>query len=163
MAFSNFYNIDLRRIARWNLPRIHRKPKRLARVYAMIYAVSEVFQQLLRFRKQKLYQLMITPQVCYLERLLNDRWDFTQRRIRIVDGIDKPPFYIYQKAELKPKYIRLRSENRPKYIYTSGESGTLQDDFIIKVPMGLPFDHNEMRSLVTVYKLAGTKFKIQIV
>lgn len=99
----------------------------------------------------------------YLEKLLNDRYDFTLRRIYIDDGVDKPPFYIFQPAELKPKYIRQRSENVPKRIYTGGESGSLTDDFIVFTPAGLVFETPEMTSLVKAYKLAGTKFKIQTI
>lgn len=161
--FSTFYNIDLKKAVRWNVPRSKRYPKRLAKLYALTYAASQIFQQLLRFRKQKLYQLEITSQVCYLERLLNDKWDYTLRRIRIVDGIDHPPFYIYRNNELKPKYIRRKIENAPRYIYTRGESGVLSDDFVVKVPMGIAFDYDEMRSLLNAFKLGGIKFKIQIV
>ncbi|MBS0647401.1 MAG: hypothetical protein JSR97_12550 [Verrucomicrobia bacterium] len=92
---------------------------------------------------------------------MNDRYDSTLRRIYIDDGQEKPPFYIFQRPELKPKFIYKNTENRPKYIYTSGESGNLTDDFVIYVPMGLAFEEPEMVSLVKVYKLAGTKFKIQ--
>jgi len=136
-------------------------PERLHRTRLLLFlkfivsGVVFLYQDLLRFRKQKLYELMITPQVCYLERLLNDRYDFTQRRIFITDGIDKPPFYIFQEAELKPKYLGKAT------IYTAGESGVLQDDFIIYVPFALAFEEAEMRSLAKVYKLAGTQFKIQ--
>jgi hypothetical protein len=161
--FASFYNIDLKKLSRISLPKSKRKAKRLARIYAAIYAASEVFQQLMRFRKAKLYQLMITPQVCYLERLLNDRWDFTQRRIRIVDGSDKPPLFIYQEAEEKPVFIYQEEENQPVFIYTEGESETITDDFIIQVPVAVSFDINEMKSLVKAYKLAGTKFNIQII
>ena len=113
------------------------------------------------YRTAKLYHLLITPQKCYLEKLLNDRYDFTLRRIYIDDGIDKTPPYLYQHAELKPKYIRQASEATPVWFYTSGESGSYRDDFIIYAPLALTFADLEMSSLVKVYKLAGTKFKIQ--
>jgi len=163
MSFSSFYNIDLKTAARWNVPRAKRAPKRLARIYAAIYAAIQIFQQLLRFRKQKLYQLMITPQVCYLRRALNDRWDFTQRRIRIVNSADKPPVFIYQEEEDKPVFIYQEDENKPVFIYTEGESEAITDDFIIQVPIAVQFDINEMKSLMREYKLGGTKFNIQII
>lgn len=157
----NFYDISIKALTRWNVPRSKRLPKRMARLYAMVSAASEVFQQLLRYRKAKQYQLMITPQVCYLERLLNDRYDFTERRIHIVDGVDKPPTYFFRRDELKPVYFFKRSENKPIYLYTRGESGALTDDFVVLVPAAIAFEEAEMRSLVTAYKLAGTIFKIQ--
>lgn len=158
----NLYNIDYPELTKAATPAYIRKSRLQAFLQVLISGVVVLYQDMLRLRTQKLYELMITPQVCYLERLLNDRFDFTLRRIRVVDGIDKPPYYIYQQPELKPKYVRNRAEATPaQYIYTAGESSSVQDDFVVLVPLALAFGEEEMRSLVKAYKLAGTKFKIQ--
>lgn len=158
---NKIYDIDFRKVVRWNLRRKKRKPRILALLNAMAKPVTLIHQDFLKYRKAKLYQLMITPQKCWLERLLNDRYDFTQRRIYIDDGVDHPPTYIYQDAELKPLFLRQAQEDKPVTIYTSGESGDLKDDFVIYVPVDIDFEDAEMTSLVKAYKLAGTKFKIQ--
>lgn len=152
---DKIYDIDFDKVVRWNLRRKKRMPRILALLNAMTKAIVLLYQDFLTFRKAKLYQLMITPQKCYLERLLNDRYDFTQRRIYIDDGVDYPPTYIYVAAELKPIYLGTTT------IYTAGESGDLKDDFVVYVPYDLVFEDAEMVSLVRAYKLAGTKFKIQ--
>ena len=120
-----------------------------------------LYQDFLRFRNAKNYELKITPQVCYMQKLLNDRFDFINRRIIIVDGLDKPPTFIYKVAEIKPVFIYLNSQSLPHFIYTSGESSDIHDDFIIQIPMVINFDAAEMISLTKVFKLAGAKFKIQ--
>jgi len=158
---SKIYDIDFGKVVRWNLRRKKRKPLILALLNAMAKPVVLLYQDFLKYRKAKLYQLMITPQKCWLERLLNDRYDFTQRRIYIDDGVDYPPVYIYQHDELKPIFLRQAQEDSPVIIYTSGESGDFKDDFVIYVPGDLVFEDAEMTSLVKAYKLAGTKFKIQ--
>jgi len=159
---EKIYDIDFGKVVRENLRRKKRKPRIMALLNALAKPVVLIHQDFLRYRQAKIYQLLITPQKCYLERLLNDRYDFTQRRIYIKDGIDKPPTFIYQSAELKPLYIYNRSEGKPKkYIYTAGESGDLKDDFIVFVPMDISFESAEMVSLIKGFKLAGTKFKIQ--
>ncbi|RYZ24637.1 MAG: hypothetical protein EOP49_45735 [Sphingobacteriales bacterium] len=160
---DRIFNIDYDKLIAWLVPRRIRKVRLHRYLRIVVSGVNFLYQDFRRFRKAKLYELMITPQVCYLERMLNDRYDFTQRRIVIVDSQDKPPFYIYQHAELKPKFISRTTENKPKFIYTAGESGLLQDDFVVLVPAAVSFNANEMRSLVKRYKLAGTRFKIQIV
>ncbi len=157
----NIYNIDYSKLIGWLTPQELRKNKLRRLLNIMVAPVVVVYQLFLLYRTAKLYQLKITPQKCYLELLLNNRYDFTLRRIYIDDGVDRPPFYIFQNAELKPKFIRQRSENLPARIYTSGESGSIADDFIVFVPLGLVFEEPEMTSLIKVYKLAGTKFKIQ--
>jgi hypothetical protein len=149
------YDIDFGRMVRWNLRRKKRLPRTLAFLNAMAQPVVIIYQEFLKYREAKLYQLMITPQKCWLERLLNDRYDFTQRRIYIDDGVDQPPTYIYQSTELKPLYLG------SKIIYSGGESGDLKDDFVVFVPLDLVFENAEMTSLVKQFKLAGTKFKIQ--
>lgn len=158
---AKIYDIDYSKMVKWLTPPKMQGVDFLKFAGYLVVPVVWIYQSFKLFRSAKLYQLMITPQKCYLERLLNDRYDFTLRRIYIDDGIDKLPFYIFKDAELKPKYIYLNSEATPKYIYTSGESGSMADDFIIFVPLGLVFEEPEMISLVKAYKLAGTKFKIQ--
>lgn len=138
-----------------------RRPRFLAFATALVRPLESVRQSLLRFKAAKEYHLTITPQVCYLERLLNTRYDRRDRRIFIADGIDRPPLYIYARAENKSVFIYTRGEDQPVAVYTRGESTYLLDDFIIWVPDSLDFDESEMTSLVKVYKLAGTKFKIQ--
>ncbi len=155
------YDIDYAKLIGWLTPQELRKNKLRRFLNIMVAPVVVLYQLFLLYRTAKLYQLKITPQKCYLKLMLNNRYDFTMRRIYIDDGVDKPPYYIFQHAELKPKFIRKRSENAPVRIYTSGESGSIADDFIVFVPLGLVFEEPEMISLVKVYKLAGTKFKIQ--
>ena len=129
----------------------------------LITPVSILHQRFLLYRNAKNYQLFITPQVCFLERLLNDGFDFTLRRIRIVDAIWYLPTYIYQEAELKPVAIYQEAEFNPVYLYTENEAGEFKDDFVVKVPAGLVFNENEMRGKLDAYKLAGTHYKIQVV
>lgn len=157
----SIYDIDIIKATRWNIRRKYRKPRILALLNAMAYPVSVIYNDLLVYRSAKLYQLMITGQKCWLERLLNDRYDYTQRRIYIDDSVDKSALYIYKHAELKPRWIYRHSENKPVYLYTNGESGENKNDFIVFVPMSLAFDVNEMSSLVKSFKVAGTKFRIQ--
>ena len=157
------YNIIYSKLTTWLTPAILRKTKFLAWVAILITAVQFIYQNLLRFRTQKLYELAITPQVCYLQKLLNDRYDYVQRRIVITDAIDQSPIYFFVRSEIKQKYFYARSENKPTYFFTRGESGTLKNDFIVRVPAGIVFQLAEMTSLIQTYKMASKKFAIQIV
>jgi hypothetical protein len=155
------YDINFGKLVEWLVPPILRRPKMVAWLAALVSPVTKLYQQFLRYRAQKLYELAITPQVCYLERLLNDKYDFIERRIRIEDGLDKLPTFYFVRGELKPVHMYRRSEDAPTILYTRGESGDIKDDFIILVPMDISFIELEMRTLVIAYKLAATKFKIQ--
>ena len=158
---TKIYNINYNTVVEWLLPIPLRKTRLLAWMKLMATPFIIVYNNILRFRTARLYELKITPSKCYLEQMLRDRYDFSQRRIFISDGIDKPPFYIFQNDELKPKYLRKIIEGNPVRIYTSGESGTIGDDFIVFVPKDINFELAEMTSLIKAFKLSGTKFKIQ--
>lgn len=161
---NRIYDIDIFKMAGWLTPGRIKQPRLLNWIRSLLYPFTLLYISFLKYRKDKLYQLSITPQVCYLTKLLNDRYDYTRRRITVVDSVDKDPVYIYRNDELKPKYIFKKVENRPKYIYTNGESGLIRDDFIIKMPVALflaGLNTRELISLVNVYKLGGTKFKLQ--
>lgn len=158
---SEFYNIQFNDLVAERIPPRLRQPRLLAFVSALSGEVNREYQLFRLNRQSNLYKLVITPQVCYLEKLLNDRYDFTQRRIYIKDGNDKPPTYVYRDDELKPLPLYQDLENLPVYLYTDGESGDMSDDFVVWVPVSIDFEEAEMSSLVKAYKLAGTKFKIQ--
>lgn len=158
---DRIYDIDYTKLVGWLTPEDLRKSRLLRFVAILISPVVVLYQGFLRYRKAKLYELHITPAVAHLELLLNDYYDLTERRIYIDFPVDKSPLYIYQSAELKPLFIYQRSENKPVFLYTSGESGDNKNDFIIYVPLSIPFELAEMISLVKKFKMPGTKFKIQ--
>lgn len=153
--YNHVFDIDFKKLLRWMIPIRLRMPRVLSFLNSFKNEVTKTYLLFKSNRGANLYRIAITPQVCLLERLLNDRYDFTQRRIYIDDGIDYPPTYIYRTDELKPIYLGTQ------IIYTAGESGNLKDDFVIYVPSDISFEDAEMSSLVKAYKLAGTKFKIQ--
>lgn len=155
------YIIDYLKLVLWLLPAYLRQTKTIALLNILVSPVVYNYQQFITFRKNKLYELSINSQVCRLEALLNDRWDFTSRGIYIDDALEFPPLYLYMDAELKPIYLYTNAELQPVYLYTDGEGGTMADDFIIFVPVAVVFDSLEMRSLVKSFKLPGMRFKIQ--
>lgn len=101
-------------------------------------------------------------QVCYLEAFLNDRFDFTDRRIYIEDAENQETLYIYTRAELNPVWLYTRAEDIPQPVYTRGESnGDYLNDFVIWIPYGVVFDEAELRAMVAT-KLAGKRYKIEL-
>lgn len=154
----NIFNINYGRLVVWLLPNALRTPTVIAFAEALIKPITSAYQAFLQFRTARLYELGITPQVCYLEKLLNDRYDPIQRRIEIVDSIDQLPQYIFLAAEEKPVFLGTKT------IYTDGETSTINPfDFFVRVPIALQglFQEPEMMQLVRNYKLAGMRPVIQ--
>lgn len=156
---NKIFDINHNKLVIWTTPERIQKPRITEWYQSLIKPVVTLYQAFRRYREAKDYQLSITPQVCYLEKLLNDRYDYTLRRIYIEDSIDKLPTYIFVEAELKPVYLG------SKTIYTNAEVGFAPNDFIIHVPLALQFtfEEPEMLSLVKAYKLAGMTPKIKYV
>lgn len=158
---SKLFDVDFPKLVRLLLPPRLRKIKHVAWLQALTNPVNYLYQQFRRNRDANLYRLYITPQVVYMERLLNDRYDISLRRIRIRDALVYAPQYIYQDQELKPVYIYQEEENNPVYLFTDDEIGSDSVDFYVLMPSDLIYNENEMTALIDNYKLAGKRYKIQ--
>lgn len=157
------YDINFKKLVVWLLPKPIRKPVHVAWLMALLSPVVGLYNVLLAFRTSVLYFLSITPQVCRLQKLLNDRYDNDLRRIVIVDGKEYDPVFIYRKAENKPVWLFRKSEGKPLWLYTKAETGATAVDFIVLLPVFVVADLNEMRGLIKRFKLASKTFKIQYV
>lgn len=157
------YIINYTKIVNERIPEEIRTTDLVAYVMVLILPVVFIYNLFLAFRNLVLYRLEITPQVVYLEKLLNDRYDDDERRIYILDGNQYEPKYLFTKAELQPIFLYRKSEvSKPKtYLFTKGEVGQFTYDFVVYVPISIEFDENEMKSLIEGFKLASKFFKIQ--
>lgn len=160
---TNIYRVYFRKLLRWLVPGILDRPIQTAWLNSLVAPLKSLYTAFLSFRESMLYFLSITPQVCRLQKLLNDRYDNQQRRIRIVDGVEYLPLWLYTKAEAKPVALHRKSEGKPQWLYTRAECGATAVDFIIQVPVFVVFDLNEMIGLVRRFKLPSKTFKVQIV
>ncbi|MBP1630877.1 MAG: uncharacterized protein H6Q15_1770 [Bacteroidetes bacterium] len=100
------------------------------------------------------YEIGITPQVCYLEKVLNDTFDSSLRRITISEPARVPTQYMYRKTDLKDFYFEntyFIDDSRFGYIY----------DFYVNIPIGLIYSNARLINIVNKYKLAGKTFLIK--
>lgn len=156
------FNLDIKRLVVLLLPVGLRNDLMKAYLKAAATPLMYVLDIFTRNRNDNLYRLSITPQVCFLEKMLNDRYDNTLRRIFITDGILRSQQYIYTEAEQRTKYIYTSGEANILYIFTSNEVGYIGGSFIVNVPSDISFNMDEMRALIDIYKLAGRTFEIKI-
>jgi hypothetical protein len=158
---KNWFRIDYLRLVRLLLPVMLRKPRIVAFVEACISPVDSLYMRFLSYRYDNLYHLSITPQVYSLEKALNDRFDYTLRRIYISKGKHYPLTYLYTQDENLDEYIGKEGEDNNMYIYAGSESGESSASFIINVPVPVPFHEAEMRAMVEMYTVKS--FKINII
>jgi hypothetical protein len=153
-------NLDVDKLHRQLLPTFLRSEKGIV---LFLDAFASAFKTLLnRFEtgeESDFYNLSITPQICYLEKALNDRYDKYPRRIYITDGVPLVEPYLFQAAEQQPLYIFTASENQPQWLWQSNEAGGYKNGiaFIINVPADILENTtaDEITGFVGNYKLAG--------
>lgn len=158
---NNIYIIQLNKLREWLIPTMLRTPIVLAIAKAAYMPLLTLYNDFIRFRKDKFYDIQINFQVCFLESFLNERFDTKFKRIYIEDAEQGEPIFIHKREEAKPLVIKRRSETAPQFIYTRGESiGDLMNDFIIYIPEDVLINESELRAMLSK-KICGKRYKIQ--
>jgi hypothetical protein len=101
----NKQNIDFKKLVIWLLPAQLRRTAMIAWIMALIAPVLRLYNQFISFWLLSIYRLTITPQVCFLEKALNDKYDTQLRRIIIIDALEFEGVPFYRKAEAKQVII----------------------------------------------------------
>lgn len=172
MTNEKIYKIDFGKLVIWLTPVILRKERMIAWLHALITPIIYLYDKFLGFREDTNYWLHINGQVCYLEKMLNDKYDRDSRRIYIDKGKNYEPVFIYQEPEADaPLFTFLEAEENetPPYLYVDNETTSSNCDFIIMVPVELrPDDVNklnkkelELNTLVSMYALPDKVHSIQ--
>jgi len=69
------YNVDIHTLINLLLPISLRKPHVIGLLRALMMPVQVLHNALISFRSRKRYEMAITPQVIYLEKVLNDKFN----------------------------------------------------------------------------------------
>ncbi len=157
MYHSSNYTVNYSRLKDLLTPTFMRKPKVRAYLMGLVRPLDSLYSLFMIFRRDTLYKLQHTGQVVYLQKVLNDRFDITDRRIYIDDGIVNEPTYVYTHAEDKPVYLGTR------YIYSRSELAFKDVNFVVVLPAGMTLSAEariRMRSLINYYKLTTKTYTI---
>jgi hypothetical protein len=159
------YRIYLPNFIRMLFPGRWQKARLMAWLNAIIAPIKRMNADFDTARDEVLYKLAHGPQVVHIEAVLNDRWDNIDRRIKVEDGAGFEPLPIYRDAETKtPPYIYKEAEGKPNpYIYQEMEIDGVSIDFVIKIPVAIVFDMDELKALVDTYRLAGKVYIVETV
>lgn len=150
-----WYNVNINKLTELLTPTFLRKEKHLAWLRALHFPLIKVIDDFNLKRNENLYNLKHNGQVCYLRKGLNDRFDISQRRIKIMDGNQFKRKYIYTDSEQKPQYLGVM------YLRDDADYSDTGVDFIVQVPPNLVYNEYEMKALINFYKLASKRYKIE--
>lgn len=149
-----WFKVEINKLTALLLPSSLRKKKILAWLRALCYPLEKIRYDFEQTRAQNIYNLQYNSQVCYLRKVLNDRFDPEFRRIIIEDGIQYKRLYIYPRRYIKSVYLgRVFLHKRGHYI-----GGGV--DFVVILPLGLRYDIYQLQATIDFYKLAGKHYEI---
>jgi hypothetical protein len=147
--------------------RAYFQPVRLSWLRVFLSQVRELYCEFYKYRKDSLRELSYTGQRAYLERYLNDRWDFYNRGITVTN---EPPYirlFVATKLEAEPLYIGAHSET-PKTFISAHPENNRTVDFIVEVPNYVDnsivlFDTTAVEATIKKFTQAGKRFEIQVI
>jgi hypothetical protein len=146
---DNVYNINWRTFIVLNLPAFLRKTKTIKFLEVIFKPIMWLHLAFLEFRTQALYKVNHNSQICYLQAVLNDSFDSTQRRIIIRNAILREPLWFYEPEENRPVLFYEESDNKPVYFREEIEFVGDGADFLVLVPIDLkPTNTQEENALI---------------
>ena len=116
----------------------------------------------------KRYELTFNGQICYLEHILNDKYDPILRRITITDPPQLliTPLSIFNIADEKPSILLYNlGDIRPNSTANSYSIAdfTTQVDFILNIPNDLVTQQNAIKKTCDAYKEASKYYTINLI
>lgn len=109
------------------------------------------------------YRFSKNAQVCYLESLLNDTFDSTQRRIYISDPPSSNLLVAYHRQDADKRIIVSTASNFDNYqvtLFPTEDDNLGSNTFTVNCPSLLNIEEKRLNMLVSQYKLAGKICKI---
>ena len=151
------YDIDFKKLISWLIPPVLKSNHLPILLNAFIAPIKNTYRSFIQFKTESEYRLSNNSQVCYLTKVLNDRFDLDKRQIIITDSSRYTQLYVYPAKDGKDVFLG-EEFIRPKTDFA--DTGV---DFTVILPENFRIDENEMyemKSLINSYKLAGKRYKI---
>jgi hypothetical protein len=152
------FKIAFTKLVQWLIPTWLRSNTLVLLVLAANKPLREVYDSFDTYRDAVMYKLANNGQVVYLQKVLNDSFDFVARRIKVVDFKVYGKEYLYDVTNV-PK-IRYAT-NAPSFFLYGSDTGL---DFTVQVPSTLinsPAKIAALKAKVNEYKMDGKNFYIQ--
>lgn len=158
---EQIYNVDFTRLIRWLIPPLQRNTFTVNWLKALISPVVWLYNQFILYKTNVDYRISITPQVCSLQKVLNDTFDNTLRRIQIADAPGRNILLIHTDEAAMPILLNMDETGNPTIIHTSSSYGSNTCDFIVIVPFSLTETQEyRMKSILDNNKLASKRYNI---
>lgn len=157
-----WYNVDVYKLGAYLLPPFLRKKRIYAFLCVFLYPFYWLSKMFKVYRKTSLQKLNVNGQVAYIEKMLNDEFEFEHRYIYITDSesLVPNPSDMYLDPSITMTIYPEESEN-VLYVGSGNDSNKLVD-YIVNVPSFLADEIKRIRTLVEYTKPAGRTYKINL-
>lgn len=148
-----WHNLSFNKLVILLMPTFFRKQKMLAFVALFSAQLTKLHNDWLLEKTEHEVWLNHNSQVCYLRKILNDKFDDLERRIKITDGQLYERQYIYILGERKPKKLG------KLFIRQTTDYADTGIDFFVLVPSSININKYKFEAFINRYKLASKRYK----
>ena len=155
-----WYNVDIYKLGAYLIPPFLRKK----RLYAFLCVFLSPFHWLCKmfkdYRKTSLQKLNVNGQVAYIEKMLNDEFEFENREIYITDSDALKPNVADMYRDPSVTMTIYPESSEEKLYLESGDESIKSEDYIVNVPSFLADKLEVIKTIVEYNKPAGRTYKI---
>lgn len=154
------FHIDLTRLVAEQLPTAMRKPLMHQLASVLVRPLNTLHASLTDLRRRSVYRATRNGQVCYIQAALNDEFDITERRIRVIDASSTDWIVLRRQPDIvEERQWVMAQRGRPILVPRQNGVGAVGFDFAV-ITNGVAHDRNRLIDLVNYYKLASKRYTI---
>lgn len=154
----SIYNINWYRLVKMLVLPAVNKPTLLAFINSALAPIRTNYDAFLSFKQDAEYRVQHNGQVCYLQKMLNDKFDNSLRRIRVQNVKPKERLYFYYEEDNSPVFF-YNEVDYPVFFYNTQDYYNAFD-FEVLVPEALASQINLMEIEINYYKIYSKNYQI---
>jgi len=156
---KKYYNINYSLLALLLMPTMLRNIVQKALLTSLVKPLDLQNNEFVSFIQSLSTQ--VNAQKCYLQAVLNNEFDFVQRRIKVRNTLLKTDNYLlWRESQNKPLML---STDEPVLLNRDGQTGSNTEDFEVVLPPLWTMSAAElkrMKIIININKLASKKYRI---
>lgn len=163
--------MNFKKLALLLLPTNFRMPMVTALFYAVMTPFNSLQVRFKQYRDEVYYALTHKPQTCHLQAVLNDEFDFEQRRITVSDIKDKPQVLtVYKRSEMSALLVPVRGWEYEEWseglhfmlVTRRGYGGAQGVDFSVNINFAMSVhERTRLEAITDKYKIASKRYLIK--
>ena len=157
---TNIFKVNWNRLVKFLVPRPLQKPLLMALLYCFISPLKTNHKSFMGFKIDAEYRVKHNGQICYLQKMLNDKFDKYLRRIRVVNQAPKVALWAYYIEDEKPLFGYELEDDKPLFGYNANDYYNAFD-FSVIIPESLLAFTNQMQAQINYYKLFSKNYQIK--